>query len=192
MQRSKGTVGAFLKEVSIFYKKELKVPLEIYEAPLEFTQESQDSLAKLTSHTLFKRRMQIRGLRHYDTTKCPSQFLSITEYCKYWVLLGKMELSSSDFMKPRPPANVRRSQRNLVDENRTIPFDSFVLSRSKSIQEEMLDYGVWAPPWFSRIVCGLAGLEQRELRVNESIEITENQILPREPYIFRGLHVLSL
>jgi hypothetical protein len=37
MRRSRGTVGAFLHEASIFYKKHLKVPLEIYEAPLTFT-----------------------------------------------------------------------------------------------------------------------------------------------------------
>jgi hypothetical protein len=37
MKRSRGRVGAFLKEVSIFYKKHLKVPLDIYEAPLNFT-----------------------------------------------------------------------------------------------------------------------------------------------------------
>ncbi len=37
MRRSKGTVGAFLSEVSEFYKKQTKIPLDIYEGPLQFT-----------------------------------------------------------------------------------------------------------------------------------------------------------
>jgi ribonuclease HI len=192
MKRSRGTVGAFLKEVSIFYKKHLKVSLDIYEAPLNFTLCEQNSLAKFTSYTLFQRRMQIRGLNHNNTTESPSQLITIDAYNEHHEILGKMQLTRADFLRPPAPETARRSRRNQDITAKTKSFNSFVLSRSKTIQEQLLDYGCWAPTWFSMIVCGLTDTKYRAIKVDESLELPEVQIQIQGQHTFTGRKELKL
>jgi ribonuclease HI len=192
MQRSRGTVGAFLQEVSLFYKNHLKVPLDIYEAPMEFTLGEQNSLARMTSHTLFQRRLQIRGLRHYDPTKCPSQLLSIEAYNEHHEILGKMQLKASDFLRPTAPVNARRSLRNQDITAKTKDFNSFIISKTQHVQELCLGYGFWAPSWFSMIVCGLTDTKNRDIRTGESLVIPASQDNIHVGYTFTGARVLSL
>ena len=133
----KGTVGAFLSEVSEFYKKQTKVPLDIYEGPLQFTLGQQNSLARLTSHTLFQRRLQIRGLQHFDPNGDPCQQLSALEYHKHHLFLGEMKLKTENFKTTAAPQTARRSRRNQI-RPKTKSFDRFILARSIPVQIRVL------------------------------------------------------
>jgi hypothetical protein len=81
-----------------------------------------------------------------------------------------------DFLRIPAPETARRSRRNQDINTKTKSFNSFVLSWSKPIQEQLLDYGCWAPTWFSMIVCGLTDSNYRAIKEEESLELPEVQI----------------
>jgi hypothetical protein len=103
-----------------------------------------------------------------------------------------MQISSAFFLRSQISTIARRSLRNQPTTTRTKDLNSFIISITTAIQESCLDYGYWAPPWFSMIVCGLADTEYRPLRTDETLEVAPIQYNPLEDYVVTGAKEIKL
>jgi hypothetical protein len=115
--------------------------------------------------------------------------MTINAYNEHHEILGKMQLIRSDFLRPPAPEKARRSRRS---QDITAKTKSFVLSRSKTLQEQFLDYSFWAPTWFYKIDCGLTDTKYRAIKEDESLELPEVQIQIQGQHTFSGRKELKL